>query len=773
MNKEPVLESWKDIAAYLHRNIRTCRRWEEELDLPVRRLDGSSRARVFAYPAELDRWLKEKLHERGAGPDGQPKGLPTVPSWTKELIAGLAVASVAAVAAVVILLGRQAKVRWANDVAIPEIERLLLTPEKERAYELALRVERAIPSSPRLVRLMPLVCGKLSVETVPPGAAVHVRDYRKQGGAWEFIGTTPVRSARLCQGAKRWKILKNGFESSEGAVFVRAGFEFKVKMILDETGSLPPGMLRIPGDEHSIGYLTLRPAPPIRLEDYLLDKYEVTNSDYLLFIVAGGYRDRKYWKNDIIDQGRRIPWEEAMKLFIDTTGRPGPAIWAHGIFPPDAGELPVTGVSWYEAAAYAEFAGKKLPSVFHWHHAAMLDTENGFIITQSNLDGSRLAPAGRFESLGPFGTFDMAGNAKEWCWNESAGNRTSLGGAWNEADYWCSQHDAYPPLSREANLGFRCMKSLAETSEVSRAFDSLQPLRVPDYDKMIPCSAEVFEAYRSLYYYPKSALNPRIESRMNWSPDTIVEKVSFDDASGRDRVVVYLFLPRRGRTPWQSIVYFPGVSAWSLDSIFEYGTVKNREVELYTKSGRAFIFPVYSGTFERRSSVPAEGLLESRERWFLYHKELARCLDYLETRPEFDPQKIAYEGLSKGAWSAPVHLALEKRFKAAVLIAGGLYSNTESSQTRWPGPEWDPINFAPRVSIPVLMQNGVYDNLFPPETSVQGLFGRLGTPAQDKHLRLYPTGHALWVLNEYRKDIFDFLDKCLGPVEPGAGASLF
>ncbi len=57
-----ILESWKGIADYLKRSIRTCRRWENELDLPIHRLDGTPRARVFAYADELDHWLAEKLH---------------------------------------------------------------------------------------------------------------------------------------------------------------------------------------------------------------------------------------------------------------------------------------------------------------------------------------------------------------------------------------------------------------------------------------------------------------------------------------------------------------------------------------------------------------------------------------------------------------------------------------------------------------------------------------------------------------------------------------
>ena len=62
MASRQVLDSWKEISAYLNRSVMTCQRWERQLDLPVHRLDGTPKARVFAYPDELDRWLAEKLH---------------------------------------------------------------------------------------------------------------------------------------------------------------------------------------------------------------------------------------------------------------------------------------------------------------------------------------------------------------------------------------------------------------------------------------------------------------------------------------------------------------------------------------------------------------------------------------------------------------------------------------------------------------------------------------------------------------------------------------
>jgi tetratricopeptide (TPR) repeat protein len=77
MEGRRILESWKEISAYLKRSVRTCRRWESGLGLPIHRLDGTPSARVFAYPEELDRWLEEKLNHTDAESEEarRPKGL--------------------------------------------------------------------------------------------------------------------------------------------------------------------------------------------------------------------------------------------------------------------------------------------------------------------------------------------------------------------------------------------------------------------------------------------------------------------------------------------------------------------------------------------------------------------------------------------------------------------------------------------------------------------------------------------------------------------------
>lgn len=56
------LNSWKEVAAYLDRSVRTVARWEREEHLPVHRLPHDRRSSIYAYPRELDRWLAQRSH---------------------------------------------------------------------------------------------------------------------------------------------------------------------------------------------------------------------------------------------------------------------------------------------------------------------------------------------------------------------------------------------------------------------------------------------------------------------------------------------------------------------------------------------------------------------------------------------------------------------------------------------------------------------------------------------------------------------------------------
>jgi dienelactone hydrolase len=144
-----------------------------------------------------------------------------------------------------------------------------------------------------------------------------------------------------------------------------------------------------------------------------------------------------------------------------------------------------------------------------------------------------------------------------------------------------------------------------------------------------------------------------------------------------------------------------------------------------------------------------------RDREIQWSKDLGRTIDYLETRPDIDGRKIAYYGFSLGASEGPVLLALEPRVKTAVLLSGGLKGT--------PPPEMDPVNFAPRVRIPVLMLNGTVDFILPVESAQEPLLQLLGTPAEHKRHVLFEAGHAPPRI-ELITHLLDWLDTYLGRV---------
>jgi len=672
-------------------------------------------------------------------------------------------------------------VRWARRVALPEIQRLYQDSKFADALKVAIRAEKYIAADLEFKEALSQIDGQLAMESDPPGASVYVREYRAKEASWEFVGRTPLSAVRLAKGNWRIKMEKPGCEPSEiwyevsgKALNNTAWADYTIKMKLDPEGSVPAGMVRIevsPGQNYvpEIGGLK-GTAVPVELRDYLLDRYEVTNRQFKAFIEGGGYREQKYWKQPFVRNGRTIPWEEAIKVFVDKTGVPAPAGWELGDYPPGQDDFPVSGVSWYEAAAYAEFAGKTLPTAYHWAYPLRQagGPLAGAILPLSNFEGKE-GPfrVGTSQAASEFGTYDQCGNVKEWCWNALGDKRLVLGGAWDQPAYMGFGSEAFEAFRRDGSCGFRCMKFLGQPELTSKAFDPIPKRVATDFSKLAPCSDEVFSVIRGIFSYTKTDLEPKVEFRREYSEYAMLEKVSFWDANKRFRVFAYIFLPRKIKPPFQTVFYYPGAHAWYVQSIFEYPLP---EGALYFKHGRAFVFPVLPGMFERKSEEPekAKTPQEARERFIKRNQDFSRCIDYVETRPaNFTLDKLAYHGLSSGAGIAPIIGALEPRLKVIIAIGGGastIRNAPEVVSGRFPPyPELDQINFLPRVKAPFFLANGKYDFGIPEETNLNVFMRLLGTPDKDKYKMLYETGHIAISPKSF-KDILDFLDKYLGPV---------
>ena len=732
--------------------------------------------------AELQRFKRDTDSGRSASvhsPELPVLGTPA------ELLASKTAVTVArsirkpavAIAAVVAVLGlalflnwsirRSARARWARETAIPEIIRLSGKGEDDAAYALARQAALVIPNDPALLKLWPDISLEIAAHTNPEGADIYMKQYRADDQAWEYIGRSPVEHLRIPFALLRWKASKQGYETMEALSFggrkellLPDERGTTLNLSLAANGSLPEGMVRIPGGNVELQFPGLQHAvSEVQVPDYWMDRYEVTNKQFKQFVDSGGYRNAAFWKLPFLEDGRTLSWDEAMSKFQDRTGRQAPSTWELGSYPEGQAEYPVTGVSWYEAAAYAEFAKKSLPTVHQWQNAALRWLTSD-IVTLSNFGGHGPSPVGTYPGMSPFGTYDMAGNAKEWCWNAAgtgarANKRFILGGAWNEPPYMFQDQDAQPPFGRASTYGFRTVKEIPGSSLPKAALESIS-FTIRDYSKIKPAADKVFAIYKNLYRYDPAPLDalldPVQESNEFWTK----QKVTFNTAYG-ERMSAYLYLPKNATPPYQTVVFFPGSYAVYSRS--------SRDLNLFgfdfiIKSGRALVYPIYKSHYERGDAMKTDdpdSTVFYRDHVIDWSKDLGRTIDYLETRKDLNLEKLTYYGLSTGAYLGNILPVVEKRIKLLVLLGGGFDGNEKL-------PEVDEVNFAPHVTMPTLMVNGRYDQFFPLETSQNVMFKSLGVPEKDKRHAVFEAGH-IPPHDQTIKETLDWLDRYQGPVK--------
>jgi dienelactone hydrolase len=346
----------------------------------------------------------------------------------------------------------------------------------------------------------------------------------------------------------------------------------------------------------------------------------------------------------------------------------------------------------------------------------------------------------------------MLGNVREWCWNEeAAGRRYILGGAWNGPAYLFYWSESREPFDRAAENGLRCVKYLSDPPA-----PLLEPRaqRFRDYSKEKPVSDDAFRVIRSMYSYQHVPLEAAVVSDDSGPEHWRKQKVVYSAGYGNERMAAYLFLPKRAAPPYQALVYFPGSTVLSQKSSDDLLFLDR--IEFLLKSGRAILYPVYKGTYERQVGLAVGD--QNREVVGQWIRDLGHSVDYLESRADIDRQRLAYCGLSMGARLASILLAFEGRFRTALLFSGGFAFARKSL-------EIDEINFAPRVKTPLLMINGKYDFLFPVDTSQKPMFRLLGTAEKDKRHITFGTAHDAFIAREELiRESLDWLDRYLGPV---------
>jgi eukaryotic-like serine/threonine-protein kinase len=662
------------------------------------------------------------------------------------------------------LLERDDDVQWLRAELIPLVEAHLAAGDWEAAYGLVRHADARLPDHPELLELWLRLSWLAKLESDPPGAVVYRRGYAATDEDWEELGRTPVE-VRIPFGLSRLRFELEGYvpvlRTLGGGVIVTTKLESQPEAPdliqghfrtqpevykLDTPDSLREGMVRVPG------WSAVLDDERVQFRDFFLSRHEVTNAEFRKFVEAGGYHRPELWDPVVLD-GEALPWEEAMAMFTDRTGRRGPSTWAAGDYPDGQEDFPVSGVSWYEARAYARFVEAELPTARHWLRA-MPPGELPWLLPSSNLDSPGPRTVGETQAMNFSGTFDMVGNVREWTVTPRQDEFLILGGGWSDGQSIAryTEYATAPPLDRSPTNGLRLAITDDEPTTAARAQEPI-PLRPLPEVLPPPVNDDVYAAYTRSFDYPRGPLNAAIED-VETTRAWVRQRVTFDAAYGGERMVAYIYLPRLGTPPYQTVIYWPGSAAVDLDSIDDY----SRYLDFLVSDGRAVIFPVYKGTFERgdRSPLAPAGSMAYAENLIAGVKDLRRSIDYLESRDDIDHEALAFFGHSWGGLNGPVVLAQEPRLSVAILYVPNLRPMLDT-------PEVSPVHALPRVRIPTLVLSSEFDSVMTLEESRQ-LFDLLGTPATDKKLVVAPGGHFV-PRDMLIRHTLDWLDEYFGATE--------
>ncbi|MEJ2218340.1 MAG: bifunctional serine/threonine-protein kinase/formylglycine-generating enzyme family protein [Gemmatimonadota bacterium] len=313
----------------------------------------------------------------------------------------------------------------------------------------------------------------LGVTTDPTGATVTLGRLSAPLSAHanaEMLGRSPLPGRVLVAGSYRMTLSASGYADLDISVDLGVGDTLAIHRALVPEAWGVPDMAVVDAGR------VVGPLAPAAGDDmvppFLIDRHEVTNEAFSRFVAGGGYADPSLWPDSLVLDGRTLPRAEALARFVDRTGLPGPRTWTGGTYPPDRGAYPVTGVSWYEAAAFARWSGKSLPTWRQWWRAALGDVDQPYpwghdhatLDDRSNFGMVGTSAVDRHpDGVSPYGAYDMAGNVREWLAGEPGSDRfAAAGGSWQDPTYafYNPNVERFAPGFASDAIGFRLVEAV-------------------------------------------------------------------------------------------------------------------------------------------------------------------------------------------------------------------------------------------------------------------------------------------------------------------------
>jgi eukaryotic-like serine/threonine-protein kinase len=652
------------------------------------------------------------------------------------------------------------------------------------AYDV-LDASGALPASDeRVASLLERITTGVEVRSEPPGAAVFLSAWSPESAdpaaGERFIGTTPLEGVRLPWGPHYVRLELDGFWPAERpldtydptGIGLGPGEALVLSVPLVPASAGRDEMVAVSGGSYTLASADVPLGLTAVLDDFLIDRFEVSNAEYADFVRAGGYTDPRWWPTPLVTGDDTLSFEDAMVRFVDRSGLAGPRFWSGQQVPAGLEDHPVVGVSWYEAAAYAAFRGKQLPTVYQWEKAARdgrYALGDAYVLpwgqsaagtgsTLANFGSQGTVPGGALPfGVSPYGAHHMAGNVSEWLLNRAGEGRAVTGGSWAGPPYTFSEVSGFDPFFASETLGFRLVYLEGDRQRLSRD-QGAEPLdlslHVPEYQ---PPDAAEADMLRAWFDYDPVDLEPVRTGRIDegvWIREDWAVQGPFGE-----RIPVFVYLPKATLPPYQTLLYVPSGAALAgftvpEDTEWTMGPV--------IRSGRAVVALAMKGMMGNEHppdwEPPDPPSVRFRDELVRNAVEMRVAIDYLATRDDIDMERLGYSAFSFGAGSRGSFLAADGRFSLAVLHGAGI-----DERVRPVRPEVDPVTYAPYYELPILLVQGRHDEEHPYYTRFLPLYELL--PQEHVTLLLVDGGGHLVGPDERLPVITQFLDEHWGPVE--------
>ncbi len=558
-----------------------------------------------------------------------------------------------------------------------------------------------------------------------------------------FLGKTPLDSFVVPNvwgdQSHKLKLIYNNIE------YKQKGRDFHNYKFPDSSIEVPENHIAFLGINHELGFFL----QGINFEDIKLAPFsvginEVSNKDFQEFIDTGGYENPSYWDFPIQVGNKIYDFNSSVKLFTDRYNKLGPANWSYGKYPSGLDNQPVTGISWFEARAFARFKNLNLPNIFQWTYASGIPenfmTIDQSVTNESNYDSSQLREVSN--TSGSYnGLNNIGGNVKEWVLNPNGnkkGKYSIMGGAFNESPYTFNNYYSSSPFDRTIGNGFRLSKNLINNQ--SDLDNEIIPDFKRNFDDLKDVSDDVFEVYKSQFDYKKS-FDSKTTNIENFQDGYSAQKFEMETTYQSDENLYgYIVYSNKFKNKYDPVIVYPNALSissnndeWLPESLLD-------QYKYLIDEGYAIIHPIYHNTFGREKTVRTFWASESEDYKNTIIKigqDYKRALDYIESRNDFNFDNMSYFGYSWGSTTSNYLLAIDDRIKVAIICVGGLMLQKSKKEV-------EAHYYVRRIKTPILHIIGKEDGIFGYEKNYKPWKKLIGTPKEKlKLIELDDVGHGL------------------------------